>query len=41
MGSEQNKSEDNTKHVTTHSKIDNMNEMEMCIAKTVSELARA
>jgi hypothetical protein len=41
MGSEQNKSEDNTKHVTTHSKTDDMNEMEMCVAKTVSELAQA
>jgi hypothetical protein len=40
MGSEQNKSEDNTEHTTTHSKTDDMNEMEMCVAKTVSELAR-
>jgi hypothetical protein len=40
MGSEQNESEDNTEHVTTHSKTNDMNEMEMCVAKTVSELAR-
>jgi hypothetical protein len=40
MGSEQNKSKDNTEHTITHLKTDDMNEMEMCIAKTVSELAR-
>jgi hypothetical protein len=40
MDSEQNKSEDDTEHTITHSKTDDMNEMEMCVAKTVSELAR-